>query len=553
MKDIKKLASLLLAVVMILALATTAFAANVTLTVTNPVAGHTYKYFQLFTGDLSNGKLSNVKWGADVATSIKYYEKANTEATTFTEEKTISPTADTAVPQEVLDYLTSLASNQIATANIISAWVMGSGTEIPAAGVNVKPGYYVIKDSYTDATADQTTTLSTTIVAVVDDVTITPKAGTTEHKKEVVDVNDTTETKLDLSNLKGLTGWTDSADYDIGDDVPFKLTTKIASDFAKYTTYVLKVHDTLGDGLSLNADSIKVYVDGEEATKGDADGNYKVTRSGQTFTVEFGKLNANSKAAAGKDVVVYYTAKLTGSNVVIGNPGNPNTSYAEYSNNPNGDQSGTAKTPEDTVVVFTYKTDVDKVNPDGDALTGAGFTLYKKVNSADAIPTGKTNVAGTTPAGAKSDTFPTGEFWYAVETISTGTNFEFKGIDDGTYKLVESTTPAGYNTIDPITLTVTATHAASTDADATHGYKVTELSAGNTNFSAAAGGTVTFHRKKADDKTLTTGEIYSEIVNQSGATLPTTGGIGTTIFYVTGAVLALGAGILLITKRRMRR
>ena len=530
---------------------------DVTLSVTNPVDGHKYKYFQLFTGELSgndDSSLSNVKWGADVASSIKYYEKATPEATEYTSEKTTSPTIGSAVPQAVLDYLASLTGKTPTdaaqtTANIISAWVTGNGTEIPAAGIGVAPGYYVVKDEYTDANADQTTTLSTNIIAVVDDVAIIPKAGTTEHKKEVVDVNDTTDTKLDLSNLVGLTGWSDSADYDIGDDVPFKLTTKIASDFAKYKAYVLKVHDTLGTGLSLNADSIKVYVDGKEATKGDADGNYKVTTNGQSFAVEFGKLNANTNAAADKEVVVYYTAKLTGDNVVIGNPGNPNTSYAEFSNNPNGDQSGTTTTPDDTVVVFTYKTDVDKVDPDGAALSGAGFTLYKKYNAA---VTGKTNVAGSTPAGAKADTFPTGEFWYEVATISNVTNFEFKGIDDGTYVLAESTTPSGYNTIDPITLVVTATHGTSTDNEATHGYKVTVLCAGNNTFVAdPKGGDIKFTKKDKTEKSLTTGEIYSEIVNQKGATLPSTGGMGTTIFYIIGVVLLAGAAIILVTKRRM--
>ena len=556
MKTMKKMMALVIAVVMCMSMSLVAFAAegDVSLIVNNPVGGHTYKYFQLFTGDLSgsdDSKLSNVKWGSNVASSITYKEKANAETTTFTVDKTILPTVGGVVPQAVLDYVASLASNELSTANTLSAWVTGSGTAITAE-TKVAPGYYVIKDEYTDATADQTSTLSTNIVAVIDDVTISPKAGTTEHKKEVVDVNDTNDTKLDLSNLKGLNGWSESADYDIGDDVAFKLTTKIASDFAKYTSYVLKVHDTLGDGLTLNESSIKVYIGNTEATKGSADGNYAVTKDGQSFSIDFAKLNANAAAAAGVEVTVYYTAKLTGANVVIGNPGNPNTSYAEYSNNPNGNQSGTAKTPEDTVVVFTYKTDVDKIKSDGTALAGAGFTLYKKVNSDTAIPEGKTNVAGTTPAGAKDTTFPSGEFWYAVGTVAAGTttNFEFKGIDDGTYVLVESTTPAGYNTIDPITLTVTATHAA--DSNSTTGYSVSAINVSDTNFKAdAKGGEITFTKKNATKKPLASGEIYSEIVNQSGSSLPSTGGIGTTIFYVVGTILVLAAVVLLITKKRM--
>jgi len=569
MKLFKKLSALLIAMIMVVGMVVPALAddptatddGKVTLSVTSPVEGHTYKYFQLFTGDLSgkdDSKLSNVKWGADVASSITYKAKATETATTFTVDTTISPKAGDPVPQAVLDYLASLASKAATqdgtptaaaqgTADIISAWVTGDGTVIPAAGVKVDPGYYVVKDQYTDATAEQTTTLSTNIIAVVDDVAITPKAGTTEHEKKVLDVNDTTDTALDLTKLKDVAdeNWLDSADHDFGDKVPFRLTTTIASDFAKYNEYFLKVSDTLGAGLKLDETSIEVYVDGVKATAGAAnakDGTYNVGVTGQTFTITFAKLNDNANAAAGKKVVVYYTATLDKDTAVIGNPGNPNTSYAEFSNNPNGNQEGTAKTPEDTVVVFTYKTDVDKIDPEGVALKGAGFTLYKKY---------KAEVADKTNAAASLG--KTGEFWYAVGDEVKGTdvtNFEFKGIDDGTYMLVETTTPAGYNTIDPITLVVTATHAA--DEHATYGYAITQLDAGNNDFSAAAnGGEVKFTKKDKTEKTLTSGEIYSEIVNNSGTVLPSTGGIGTTIFYVVGAILVIGAGVVLVTRRRM--
>ena len=571
MKKFKKIMALAIAMVMVLSMSMAVFAdasdptttddGKVTLSVTGPVEGHTYKYLQLFTGDLSgsdDSKLSNVKWGADVAPSIKYYEKADAEATTFTVEKTINPTVGDSVPQVVLDYLASLASKAATqdgtpgaaaqdTADIISAWVTGDGTEIPAAGVKVDPGYYVVKDAYTDSTADQTTTLSTNIIAVVDDVAITPKAGTTEHEKKVLDVNDTTDTALDLTKLKDVAdaSWLDSADHDFGDKVPFKLTTTIASDFAKYDEYFLKVSDTLGTGLKLDQSSIEVYVDGVKATAGAADakdGTYNVAVNGQTFTITFAKLNGNTNAAAGKKVVVYYTATLDKDSAVIGNDGNPNTSYAEFSNNPNGDQEGTAKTPEDTVVVFTYKTDVDKIDADGNALKGAGFTLYKKY---------KAEVAGKTNAAAELG--KTGEFWYAVGDEVKGTdvtNFEFKGIDDGTYLFVETTTPEGYNTIDPITIVVTATHEAKEGS--TYGYAITSLDAGNNDFAAAAnGGEVKFTKKNKTEKTLASGEIYSEIVNNSGTVLPSTGGIGTTIFYIIGAILVIGAGVVLVTRRRM--
>ena len=558
MKKFTKLLGIVLIIALVMSMGTMALAAPADTTLkVSPVDGHTYTAYQLFVGDLAEDKvtLSNVKWGSNVASSIKYYAKATADATTFTVEKTINPVAGNTVPQEVLDYLASLSSKSgtnvaQGTADIISAWVSGTGTTLSAADTTVKTGYYVVKDAYTNPTADQTTTLSTVVCEVVGPTTITPKAGETSHEKKVLDVNDTTETAIDLTNLIGVTeGWDKTADHDWGDHVPFKLTTKIGSDFAKYTNYYLAVSDTLKDGLKLDQDSIKVYVDGTLATEGTGDGEYSLTKADKSFKVEFTKLNGNAKAAAGKDVVIVYTATLDKATAVIGNPGNVNESYAEFSNNPNGDQTGKGKTPTDTAVVFTYKTDVDKITKDGAALTGAGFTLYKKYNAA---VDGKENVAGTTPAGAKADTFPTGEFWYAVETISTGTNFEFKAIDDGTYKLVESTTPDGYNTIDPITLTVTATHGA--DAESTTGYSVSVLNADNTAFKAdPKGGQIKFTKVNKDEKTLATGEIYSEVINQSGTVLPSTGGIGTTIFYVVGSILVVAAGVLLITKKRMSR
>lgn len=561
MKTFKKIMALVIAMVMVVAMSIPAMA-DVALSVNSPVDGHTYKYFQLFTGDLSDSTLSNVKWGADAAASIKYKEKANADATEYTVEKTVTPTVGQPVPAEVLDYVAHLAKAgdgiEQDIADEITAWVTGDGTAI-AASTQVPTGYYVIKDEYTNPADRQTTTISTNIVAVVNDTTISPKAGTTEHKKEVVDVNDTEDTKLDLSNLKGLTGWQGSADYDFGDKVPFKLTTKIGSDFAKYDTYKLKVTDTMCNGLTLDASSIVVYVGETLATKATdtpaGEGEYTLTTSEHGLTVYFADLNKVDTAAAGVEVTVYYTATLNadGTNVIIGNDGNLNTSYAEFSNNPNAEDEGKSmgKTPDDTAVVFTYKTDVDKIDADGEPLAGAGFTLYKKVKSADAIPAGKTQVTGT-PAGAKSDTFSTG-VWYAVKTATASAtqNFEFAGIDDGTYVLVESTTPDGYNTMDPITLVVTATHGE--DANSSTKYSVSVLDAGNTAFKAdPKGGQVTFTKKKEDtEKTLTTGEIYSEIVNEQGTVLPTTGGIGTTIFYVVGAILVLGAGIILVTKRRM--
>lgn len=566
MKQIKRIIAAVVVAVMTMGLfVTTAWAEPTETTIkVTPVEGHTYTAYQLFTGDLAaDGKtLSNIKWGSDAASSINY--KTKDESGEYTVDATTAATLGEAVPPAVLEYLESLASKTEtdpaqATANVIGEWVTGTGTEITSTGTTVLTGYYVVKDEYTDPAADQTTTLSTFVCEVVGPTTVTPKAGTTEHKKDVLDVNDSTET-IDLTNLKGVAeaSWVKYADYDFDDKVPFRLTTKIGSDFAKYDSYFLSVHDTLGSGLTLDDSSIEVYVDGVLAEQGTEDGKYQVVKNGQSFEVKFENLNGNEKAAAGKDVVVYYTATLTDS-AQIGNPGTPNESYAEFSNNPNDEQVGTANTPKDKVVVFTYKFDVDKIAKNSneteyEAKTGAGFTLYKKYASAQ-TDKGENQAANL----GKPDT----EFWYAVGAEKKGvTNFVFDGLDDGNYILKETTTPDGYNTMDDLAFTITATITA--DTDATHGYKITALS-GPTGFAASAdGGAFTFKRPKADgtgDEDVTTkidgttnalvsGEIFGQIINQKGSVLPSTGGIGTTVFYIIGSALVLGAGVLLATKKK---
>lgn len=503
-KTIKQALALVIALVMCVAMGAAAFAAptDTTLNV-DAVEGHTYTAFQLLKGDLdvTGTKLSNVVWGADAAASITYGDK------------TVVPEADAEVPDDFLEYLQGLSSNTQATADAISAMVKGTGTVIGADGITVKTGYYVVKDAYTNPKNPQETTLSTVICSIVGDTTVTPKAGTTEHKKEVLDINDTTDTKLDLSNLQNVVeGWDKSADHDFGDPVPFKLTTKIGSDFAKYDSYYLSVNDTMKDGLKLDQNSIKVYVDGKLATEGTGEGQYILTKAEKTFKVEFTKLNGNTNAAAGKDVVVYYTATLDKDSAVIGEPGNWNESYAEFSNNPNGDQSGKGTTPKDTAVVFTYKTDVDKVDQNKEPLKGAEFTLTKKLQD------------GST---ATIDVVKTEE----------GTHFSFKGLDDGIYTLTETVTPDGYNTIDPITFKITATHNGEG--------KITALEVTDEN-GAPFTGEIEFK------KTPTTGSIDTTVVNNEGSTLPSTGGMGTTIFYVIGGILVLAAAIILISKKRVQ-
>ena len=212
---------------------------------------------------------------------------------------------------------------------------------------------------------------------------------------------------------------------------------------------------------------------------------------------------------------VEYASKLN-QNAVIGGNGNLNKAQLEYSNNPRS-ETDTDRTVWDNVVVFTYKVVVNKyANSVGEnnKLEGAEFTLTKKLKD------------GTTKS-------------IAVVKSEGGVQFIFKGLDDGQYILTETKTPEGYNTIAPIEFTVTANHEISWDGAGNRSDLLTSFSG------TAASGEITFTTDKG------TGALTTDVINKSGTTLPSTGGMGTTVFYVVGGGLMAVAVVLLVTKKRM--
>lgn len=487
MKALKKAMSVLVSLLMIFTFALPAFAAGATTyTITAPATTHQYEIYQIFTGDLSGEILSNVKWGKNGTGT-----EGQPVASTIIDELTAVNSKSDREKLDVVEQYAKLDSTPVAT--------ISNGAAYSAAA-----GYYLIKDK--DGSVTGADTYTTYIVKVVNDVNISPKGNVPSFEKKVKDTNDTTGATSD---------WQDSADYDIGDVVPFKLEGTVASNYADYKTYYFAFHDQAETGLTFDKDSVKVYVDGNPITTG-----YNVVISpadGDTFEVVFANLKDIAAVQAGSKITVEYTATLN-DKAVLGSQGNVNKAKLEFSNNPNEEHSGSGKpktgeTPDDSVIVFTYQVVVNKVKANGDALPGAEFTLEKVLND-----NSKKTVA--------------------VVKNTEGTIFTFKGLDDGKYILTETKTPATYNTIEPIEFTVTAEHTVIWNGEARTDI-LTSLT-GN-----AASGTVTF-TASADKSELTT-----NVVNQSGATLPGTGGIGTTIFYVIGGLLMAAAAVLLITKKRM--
>ncbi len=398
------------------------------------------------------------------------------------------------------------------------------------ATANVEIGYYLIADTTTSLNDDvRSRLIINTADRKSEGVKIELKKNKASFEKYIWDTNDS-EAELPTGDLKDYTGWSESADHDMENDVPFKLEVKLPSDIALYKNYKLVITDTLEAGLSRN-DDLKIYLNNDT----DVTNAFAVeTGENGVFTIS-DNIKDNSWTFTGSDVItVYYTAKLTGDNVVFGNPGNWNEAKLEYTNDyywngtDGSDSDSTTETETEYAVAFTYKATIDKIDKNNAALEGAGFTLYKKIKS-----------------GGTAEYQPVGN------EITGVTRFEFKGLDDGDYMLVETTIPEGYTKADDIEFTITAGHTAKVDArgnNILNSFTVTE------NKGLVANLADTDITKKDSTKyEAKSGEIYGEIVNLSGSELPSTGGIGTTIFYLGGGAMAAIGGIYLISKRRMKK
>ena len=453
---------------------------------------HTYSVYQVFTGDLSKGTLSNIKAG-------KNFNKNNT--------------ANKSAADAAAEIAQGTYANNTEKLAAITPYVDLTGTAFGEVSANTAlsapAGYYLLKDK--DAvTGDDAATLF--IVQVNGPVTVNRKADKPTFEKKVKDVNDSTGDK---------SGWQDSADYDVNDDVPFQLTATLPTnetDFAAYKTYKLVFHDQQSTGLTLNKDSVVVKY-GNQTLGTDSYTLEAPATDQDTFDITINDAKTVKDAdgsaitvVAGGEFTVEYTSKLN-ENAVIGSTGNPNEASLEFSNNPNvGGEGETGKTPTDKVIVFTYQLDINKTfnggTPDDNDLPE--FTLYKFDSTKNDY---------TTNLGKVSIT----------KTADGNYTASFKRVDDGKYKLVETKTPAGFNTAADTLFEITADHDAK-DNDP----KLTSLKINST-----AGNTAT-------------GTVVENVVNQKGSNLPSTGGMGTVLLYVAGIAVFVLAGATLVMALRRR-
>ena len=346
-------------------------------------------------------------------------------------------------------------------------------------------------------------------------------------------------------------GWGESADHALFENFKFRLvaTVPVNADYNDYPTYKLVFNDTMSKGITfVQIDSVKVngielkttdYVCTATAgQKGAGKVGENQDKPSWTLTIEdLKKVTKENTSIIVTDeikVEVVYTAYLNEEaqvfNASATSTNNKNSVDLEYSNNPNA--NGMGKTPEDHVWLFTYvvnNTKYANTADEGKELEGAGFTLYygdgsdnrvvklmkKTLETPDPLEEGKFYVY-------EDQTVPTG--YVAVENnemITTANGkFNIIGLDHGTYTLKETTVPATYNPLDPVTITISADH------------------------KEAAGGA------SASMELTATSTMNNKLVNKSGATLPETGGIGTTIFYVLGGMMFVGAALILVVRRK---
>jgi len=501
----KKFLSILMAAMMLLAM-TAAFAEEATtytITITGDT-GHTYEAYQIFTGDLAGSVLSNITLGDGVNNNVLTFNGATYEDGAKLAE---------AVTTDTLAAFTELVSKNLAT-------VAGTSTE--ADGVytisGLEPGYYFIKDQ--DGSVPDGDAYTKFMVKIVKDVNATPKTDKTTHEKKVSEnVKPVTDGKTGAAG----NNYNDVADYSIGDTVPFALYSKVP-DLTNFTTYQMTFHDLMSAGLTFNADSVKVSIGGTDLAAAD----FAVTTGtadGCTFEVKINEL-VGKGYAKGAEIRVDFTATLN-NQAVIGLDGNPNQSKLEFSNNPNVD-TDTTTTPWDYVLVFTYELDVTKVDgaDTSKVLSGAEFVLK--------------NAAGsfvTVDANGKVTGWVASQDAASVLTSDATGIFKVIGLDDGTYSLVETKAPEGYNLLaNPIEVVINAT------------------TVNNQNYTGTPSDALTALEIKVDGSPATgdtaTGIVEATVENNVGATLPETGGIGTTLFYLFGSIMAAGSALILVVRRR---
>lgn len=509
MKVIKKITAIMLSIMMVLGMCSVVGAAEAgaegtgTITINNAIVGQDYKIYKILTLESYDSKQDTD--GKEIG--LYSYKPAKGWDEFFKEpgkgsqyvdindngyvtwKSKVSEDKAAELAQEALEYAKNSANQSKFDSQDIKNEHANAET-VKFTGLPL--GYYLV-DSSAGALCSLDTTKST--------ATIEEKNGVPSVKKEVQE-----DSKGDQNSA-----WGNENTADIGQKVNFK-TTITAKKGAE--NYVL--HDTMSDGLTFDANSVNVKLkkknDGSEETLKAA--QYALVKPGTetegtkcTFEVKFEKALCDT-LENDDQLIVTYSATLN-DKAEIGNTGNKNETKLTYGDN-NKTETATTTTRTFEIPVFKYTLKDNKET----ALKDATFTLSKDSvttpNTKEIIKLRKKN--GTAEEEYLVDS--NGE--EQVTTTATG-KFKIQGLDAGTYYLTETQQPAGYNKLKaPITIKID-------DEGKIYVNEAEEVNVGDV-----------------------------KVLNNTGSLLPSTGGMGTTLFYIFGAILVIGSGVVLITKKRMK-
>ena len=512
MKIIKKIAAIMLSVMMVLGMCSVVGAEGTgttsgtgtsgitgSITINNAAPGETYNIYRIL--DLESysgsGKAGNYAYKLRTYDSGSIYNWR-----TFINQDEISGT-----------------SGYVTIDGEYVTWKEGASVEKFA-----KAALAYAKDSTTKIDPDKTKTLSNSEAsATFSDLPLgyylvetsmgTVLALNTTNPNQAISEKNTAPTvEKKVSNASD-GNYGDTSTASIGDPVYFKTTIHAKKGAQNYV-----LHDTMSEGLTFDKKSIEVKKD--TTTKLNTPSDYKLVTDSMsdncTFEIEFTKDFCNS-ITADTDIIVTYSATLNEKAVIGSTTGNTNKTHLSY-----GDKG---KTTEVTTTTYTFEVPVFKFTKLKDAsatkkgLANAEFTLSTDANGTKLISLVDITTTSTTDKTYRVETGTASTGTSTITTVTTPDSGKFKiqGLAAGTYYLTETKQPDGYNKLSaPVKITIDIN--------------------GNITVGESASSSVT--------------EV--EVENKTGSLLPSTGGMGTTLFYIFGAILVIGSGVVLITKKRMK-